>query len=104
MIKPKVVIAGSRGTALVREMLKTTVVPKWIILFGPVHLSEFFKISKDKQVKILIVHGTKDGNEKIETVRSLVQEHKAKLVEIRDQGHSLNIEPNNLRKIIKYWS
>jgi len=48
LVKPTVVIAGSRGTELVREMLKNTNVthfPKCIILFGPVHLREFFKAS-----------------------------------------------------------
>jgi len=106
MLKPKVVVAGSRGTALVREMLKNTNIdlPKYIILFAPVHLRDFFKSSKGKHVKILIVHGTKDDNEKITTVRSLVQEYSAKLIELRDQTHSLNINENNIRTIVKYWS
>ena len=106
MLKPNVIVAGSRGTALVREMLKSTNVdlPKYVILFGPVHLRDFFKSSKGKQVKVLIVHGTKDDNEKIATVRSLVQEYKAKLIELRDQKHSLNINQNNLKTIVKYWS
>jgi len=106
MLKPKVVVAGSRGTALVREMLKktNTYVPKYVILFGPVHLRDFFKSSQGKQVKILVVHGTKDDNEKITTVRSLVQEYNAKLVELEDQKHSLNINENDIRTIVKYWS
>ena len=53
-------------------------------------------------MKILVVHGTKDGNEKIGIVRTLVQEFKAKLVEVTDQGHSLNINQSNIRKLIKY--
>ena len=106
MLKPTVVVAGSRGTALVRSMLerKKVDLPKYIILFAPVHLGDFFESSRGKKVKILIVHGTKDDNQKIETVRSLVQEYKAKLIELRDQKHSLNINENNIRTIVRYWS
>lgn len=106
VIKPTIIIAGSRGTELLRELLKNTNVthyPKCIILFGPVHLQAFFKaVKKDTQVKILVVHGTKDGNEKIESVRSLVQKFNAKLVEVTNQGHSLNVTQTNLRKLIGF--
>ena len=107
MLKPKVIVAGSRGTALIREMLKkiNTDLPKYVILFGPVHLRDFFKSSQGKQVKILVVHGTKDDNEKITTVRSLVQEYNAKLIEMKDQKHSLhNMNETNIETIVKYWS
>jgi hypothetical protein len=100
LIKPSVIVAGSRGTELVRETLKKTSV-KCVILFGPVHLREFFKAVNDG-TKVLVVHGVDDGNERIETVRALVDYKKAKLVEVNQQGHSLDISQPNLRKLVKY--
>jgi UDP-glucose 6-dehydrogenase len=101
LINPSVIVAGSRGTELVREMFKKTTV-KCVILFGPVHLREFFKVVDDR-TKVLVVHGVDDVNEKIQTVRSLVQDYKkAKLVEIHRQGHSLNISDSSLRKLVHY--
>lgn len=102
-VEPKqVIVAGSRGTALVKEMLlnNATHLPNRVILFGPVHLRDFFETAKANAplVKILIVHGEKDTNERIETVRALVHEYKtqASLVEVEDQGHSLDIDPQKM--------
>ena len=97
-IEPEMIVAGSRGTALVKELLlnNATHLPKRVILFGPVHLRDFLETAKAKapSVKILIVHGQKDTNERIEMVRVLVQEYKnqVSLVEVEDQGHSLDID------------
>ena len=101
LIKPSVIVAGSRGTELVRETLKKISV-KCVILFGPVHLREFLKAVNDG-TKVLVVHGVDDGNERIETVRALVRDYRnTKLVEVNKQGHSLDISQSSLRKLVKY--
>lgn len=106
VIEPKkIIVAGSRGTALVKEMLLNNATQR-VILFGPVHLRDFLSTAKANapSVKILIVHGEKDPNERIETVRALVHEYKnqASLVEVDNQGHSLDIDPQKLDYLFRF--
>ena len=101
-MKPSVIVAGSRGTGLVRAFLKkikgTTVTR--VVLFGPVHLLVFFEACPTT-LNVLIVHGKHDTNERINTVRGLVQEFRATLVET-NQAHGLNMEYDSVHKLIKY--
>jgi hypothetical protein len=107
-MRPSVIIAGSRGTVLISEFLKKlhfTDSTTDIVLFGPVHLREFFEACSTtcpyRTFNILVVHGIHDTNERITTVRSNVQEFKATLVEM-NQGHGLNIQYDSLHKLINF--
>tara|TARA_Y100000389_G_C17374900_1_gene471121 strand:+ start:381 stop:956 length:576 start_codon:yes stop_codon:yes gene_type:complete len=103
-IKPTMIIAGSRGTKLL-----TTLFTKYpetynnkIILFGPVHLDQFSQ-KLSNRIKVTIVHGSQDSNEKIGNVRALVSNKKnIQLIEATRQGHSLQFEPNTINHIINY--
>lgn len=99
-LKPTLVVAGSRGTALVTAALRSDEVKFKVLLFGPTKLFEYFQANQ-QNTKTTIVHGTNDPNEKIQQVRSYVS-NKTKLIEVTTQGHSLDIQSNKLNTIVKY--
>jgi hypothetical protein len=95
-LKPDVIVAGSRGTALITRMLShdPSAYKGTILLFGPVHLHELIDILKmspySKRNKLVIVHGTNDTNERIENVRALVSMYShATLIEATTKGHDM---------------
>ena len=103
-IKPTLIVAGSRGAELVARLLEEAH-DKYkgkILLFGAVHLTRVFDANKKNA--LILVHGAQDKNEKIESVRGLVVNHKkAKLVEANNKGHDMNFEDKSvLVNVIRY--
>lgn len=98
-LKPALVVAGSRGTALVTAALRSDEAKFKVLLFGPTKLFEYFQANRN--TKTTIVHGTSDPNEQIQQVRSYVS-NKTKLIEVTTQGHSLDIQSNKLNTVVKY--
>ena len=109
-IKPTLIVAGSRGAELVARLLEelymknTRVKYKGkILLFGAVHLTRVFDANKKNA--LILVHGAHDKNEKIESVRGLVANHKknATLIEAKNKGHDMNFEDKStLLNVIRY--
>jgi len=98
-LKPDVLVAGSRGTALITRILShnSDAYKGSILLFGPVHLRELIDTLKkspySKRNKLVIVHGTHDTNERIETVRGLVATYShATLIEATTKGHDMGFD------------
>lgn len=98
-LKPTLVVAGSRGTALITAALRYSDLKFTVLLFGPTKLFEYFQANHN--TKTTIVHGTNDQNEKIQKVRSYVSS-KTKLIEVTTQGHSLDIQTKKLNDIVNY--
>jgi hypothetical protein len=103
-IKPTLIVAGSRGAELVARLLKD-VSDKYkgkILLFGAVQLTQVFE-ANNNNLWLVLVHGVKDSNEQINSVRGLVAAHKkAKLIEAKDKGHNLIFEESVLANVIRY--
>lgn len=102
-LNPDLIVAGSRGTALVTEAFKHLDKKHYrVLLFGPTKLRAFFT-EKNNNNGTVIVHGVHDQNERIDNVRSLVNTHrKTRLVEVTKQGHALDIQTPHLRNVVKY--
>lgn len=103
-LNPDLIVAGSRGTALVTEALKHLDKKHRVLLFGPTKLRAFFEARRTKNNNgTVIVHGVHDPNERIDNVRSLVNTNpKTRLVEVTTQGHALDIRTPSLRNVVKY--
>lgn len=104
-LRPTLIVAGSRGAELVARLLEEAA-DKYkgtILLLGPVYLSRVFD-AKSKN-RVVIVHGSKDKNENIESVRGLVASHhkKATLIEATNKGHDLSFEKKSvLANVMRY--
>lgn len=112
-LRPTVIVAGSRGTELVTRLFSDSGSSKSpyhgaVLLFGPVHLSALFDALRSRKNRLVIVHGTKDQNEKIESVRGLVagRSRTTRLVEATTKGHDMSFDENDgkrtMRRVIRY--
>ena len=104
-IKPTLIVAGSRGAELVARLLEEAhgKYKGKILLFGAVYLTRVFDANKKNA--LILVHGAHDKNEKIESVRGLVANHKknATLIEAKNKGHDMNFEDKStLLNVIRY--
>lgn len=103
-LNPDLIVAGSRGTALVTEAFEhLNQKHRVLLLFGPTKLRAFFEARKTQNNETVIVHGVHDPNERIDIVRSFAHTNpKTRLVEVTTQGHALDIQTPHLRNVVKY--
>ena len=104
-LKPTLIVAGSRGAELVARLLEEDgeTYEGTVLLLGPVYLSRV--IDTKRKNHIVIVHGSMDKNENIESVRGLIaNNHKqTTLIEATNKGHNLKFEnKKELLNVIHY--